>query len=144
PAWAENAKKTLSGDGRMGGDWDEVVALWWALEESFKFATSTKSHPTTNRPDAVGKWVKNARKGLPAIAADGFGKQWWAWWKGINPGWHLRDGELLQMENGSWDVLRCPGQNGFLNIVVCLKWWFLSMDTPSDSWAGAVADVKWV
>nr|KAF8174314.1 hypothetical protein K438DRAFT_1609830 [Mycena galopus ATCC 62051] len=145
PVWAEKAKKTLSGDGKMGSDWDKVVGLWWALEESFKFTTLVRINkilPYTNRPDAVGKWVKNARKGMPAFVTDVFGKEWWAWWKAINPAWRLRDGELLQMGNGSWDVLKCPGQNRFLNIIVSLKWWFACMDTRSDLWAQAVGDVK--
>jgi hypothetical protein len=71
-------------------------------------------------------------------------QEWWAWWKGINPGWRMRDGELLQEGNGAWDVLRCPGQNGFLNIIVCLKWWYCSMETPSEAWMSAVGDVDWV
>ncbi|KAJ7713648.1 hypothetical protein B0H14DRAFT_2413742, partial [Mycena olivaceomarginata] len=71
-------------------------------------------------------------------------QEWWAWWKGINPGWSMRDGELLQEGNGTWDVLRCPGQNGFLNIIVCLKWWYSPMETPSEAWMSTVADVDWV
>ncbi|KAF8142758.1 hypothetical protein K438DRAFT_1634873 [Mycena galopus ATCC 62051] len=129
----------------MGAVWGEVVDLWWALEEGEKFPTRTKSHPTTDRPKAVGVWVKNARKGVPDIGTVAeMEKQWWVWWKGINPSWRVRDGELVQMGDGNWDVLRCPGQNGFLNILVCLKWWFLRMDTPSDAWARALVDVKWV
>ncbi|KAJ7894478.1 hypothetical protein B0H14DRAFT_2198429, partial [Mycena olivaceomarginata] len=129
----------------MGVDWKDVVSLWWTLEELWKFATWTKSHATTHRLKAVGVWVKNARKGNPDIgSASGMEREWWAWWKSINPGWRMRDGELLREGDGGWDVLRCPGQNGFLNIIVCLKWWRSSMETPSDAWMCAVADVKWV
>jgi hypothetical protein len=72
-------------------------------------------------------------------------EEWWGWWKAINPKWCLRDRELLAgEENGMWDSLRCPGQNGFLNVIVCLKWWHSSMETPSDGWTRAVADVTWV
>ena len=70
--------------------------------------------------------------------------EWWAWWRILNPDWRQRNGELVQEGEGSWDVLRCLGQNGLLNVVVCLKWWFSSMETPSDGWKRAVADVKWV
>ncbi|KAF8134152.1 hypothetical protein K438DRAFT_1640920, partial [Mycena galopus ATCC 62051] len=65
-------------------------------------------------------------------------------WKGINPSWRVRNGELIQLGDGSWDGLRCPGQNGFLNIIVCLKWWDLCMETRSDAWTHTVVDVKWV
>ncbi|KAJ7206094.1 hypothetical protein GGX14DRAFT_568555 [Mycena pura] len=93
--WAETARSMLL-EVEMGDDWKEVVSLWWTLEERWKFASSTKSHATTHRPKAVGVWVKNARKGNPDIgSASGMEREWWAWWKGINPGWRMRDGELL-------------------------------------------------
>ncbi|KAJ7797563.1 hypothetical protein B0H14DRAFT_2389675, partial [Mycena olivaceomarginata] len=128
-----------------GDDWAALVDVWWALEASWVFASSTKSHPTTNRPKAVGAWVKNARNGIPAIGtADAMDSEWWKWWTAINPGWRVSDGELLQDGDGSLDALRCPEQNGFLNVIACLKWWFLAMDIPSESWKRAVADVQWV
>ncbi|KAJ7705147.1 hypothetical protein B0H16DRAFT_1254351, partial [Mycena metata] len=127
--------------------WKELVGAWRRLEESYGYASSTKSHPTTNRPKEVGVWVKNARKGTPAIAdVEDFAKRWWVWWKGINPTWRLRDGDLVRDSSGSWDVLRCPGQNGFLNVVICLKWWHEvdEVGAPSEEWTHAVSDVKWV
>ncbi|KAJ7896765.1 hypothetical protein B0H14DRAFT_2333146 [Mycena olivaceomarginata] len=106
----------------MGPMWKNVVDLWWALEEAWNFASSTKSLPTTQCPKAVGVWVKNTRKGVPNIGSSGeMEVQWWAWWMGINPSWRVRDGELSQAGDGSWDVLKCPGQNGLLNMVITLK-----------------------
>jgi hypothetical protein len=70
--------------------------------------------------------------------------EWWDWWTAINPKWRVREGELVQAGEGSWDVLRCPGQNGFLNVLICLKWWRGEMETPSANWERAVGDVKWV
>ncbi|KAF8131365.1 hypothetical protein K438DRAFT_1424538, partial [Mycena galopus ATCC 62051] len=135
----------LEGRGEeMGSDWTGIVELWWALKEKSGFTTTTKSHPTTNQPKAVGAWVKNTRKSVPNIgSAEGMEAQWWAWWKAINPGWRLHDNELVQLGDGDWDVLRCPGQNGFLNILMCLRWWFLAMQTPSEAWKRAIGDVKW-
>ncbi|KAJ7687305.1 hypothetical protein B0H16DRAFT_1339564 [Mycena metata] len=129
----------------MGDEWTGLVDAWWTLEESTGFRTSTKTHPTTNRPGAVKIWVKDARKGTPNTGgAEAMAAQWWGWWRAINPKWRLRDGELVQEGEGGWDALRCPGQNGFLNVIVCLKWWRCEMENPSDSWQRAVADVKWV
>ncbi|KAJ7797407.1 hypothetical protein B0H14DRAFT_2619019 [Mycena olivaceomarginata] len=126
--WAETARSMLL-EVEMGDDWKEVVRLWWTLEEQWKFASSTKSHDD-HRPKAVGVWVKNARKGNSDIgSASGMEREWWAWWKGINPGWRMRDGELLREGDGGWDVLRCPGQNGFLNIIVPEMVAFLHGDT---------------
>ncbi|KAJ7862676.1 hypothetical protein B0H14DRAFT_2349449, partial [Mycena olivaceomarginata] len=137
--------KGLLDGGEMGGGWGEVVDLWWRLEALSEFLTSTKSHGTTNRLKAVGTWVENTHKGTPDIGStEEMEAQWWAWWKAINPSWCIRDGELQQDGDGSLEELRCPGQNGFLNIIACLKWWWSSMETPSPMWMLVLADVKWV
>jgi hypothetical protein len=36
------------------------------------------------------------------------------------------------------------GQNGFLNMLMCLKWWRDAMDAGSLDWDEAVDDVTWV
>ncbi|KAF8214544.1 hypothetical protein K438DRAFT_1749648 [Mycena galopus ATCC 62051] len=96
--------------------------------------------------ECAGLWVKNARKGVPDIGTvESMEAEWWAWWTGINPTWQMGDdGELLQTGDGTWEALSYPGQNGFLNILVCLKWWYSSMGTPSAEWEKAVGDVVWV
>ncbi|KAJ7210359.1 hypothetical protein GGX14DRAFT_363469 [Mycena pura] len=132
----------------MGEDWTMVLQLWWQMEEGSGFPAKvmlyTKTHPTTNRPKAVGIWVKNARRGTPDINVKTMETEWWAWWNAINPKWRVHEGTLLKEVKGDWDVLRCPGQNGFLNVIICLKWWRLKMDSASDGWQRAVSDVKWV
>ncbi|KAJ7619950.1 hypothetical protein DFH06DRAFT_1010810 [Mycena polygramma] len=128
----------------MGSDWTTVTELWWRLEEGTGFANQTQPLAPKNRPGAIGGWVKTARTSTPAITASGMDKDWWRWWRSMNPTWRMRDGELVQEGEGSWDELRSPGQNGFLNVIVCLKWWRLKLETPSDSWERAIADVKWV
>ncbi|KAJ7026241.1 hypothetical protein C8F04DRAFT_1190785 [Mycena alexandri] len=154
PKWAKAAKAMLLDVGpvQMGEEWTGLLDTWWALEESMGFTTSRKTHPATGRPTAVKNWVKEARKGTPNIGgAEAMAAQWWGWWRAINPSWRLREGELVQEGEGSWDVLRCPGQNGFLNVIVCLKWWRCEMENRSESmektselWQRAVADVRWV
>jgi hypothetical protein len=94
----------------------------------------------------VKAWVKNAWKGLPAIVIDVMEEDWWVWWKAINLKWRKwdTDGRILQEESGAWGALNCPGQNRFLNVIVCLKWWAGVMETVSDAWKRVVADVRWV
>ncbi|KAJ7809103.1 hypothetical protein B0H13DRAFT_1668388 [Mycena leptocephala] len=128
----------------MGCEWSAVKDLWWRLEESSGFSSKTKPHATTGRPKAVGIWVKNAWKGTPEFVVEAMEDDWWTWWTAINPKWRLRDAKLVREGSGSWDVLRCPSQNGFLNVIICLKWWRTQMDTASDTWERAVIDVKWV
>ncbi|KAJ7430083.1 hypothetical protein B0H11DRAFT_1765718 [Mycena galericulata] len=146
--WAKNGKGLLLEDAvGLGERWKGLVVLWWKLEESTRFATSIKSHPPRYRPKQVAVWVKNARKGTPALEVKTFSAQWWVWWRAINPDWRQGEGEgeLLKGVEGSWGVMECPGQNGFLNILICLKWWGERLDSDSrEEWERAVDDVNWV
>ncbi|KAJ7721060.1 hypothetical protein DFH07DRAFT_760629 [Mycena maculata] len=129
----------------MGEQWEKAVALWWAIEESTEFETKVRSLPTPNRPAQVGAWVKTARSKTPGVTLPTFSKEWKAWWCAINPSWRRRNGELVREGTGPWKVLRHPGPNGLLNILVCLKWWHgeLETDGPNEEWNGAVEDVVW-
>lgn len=46
--------------------------------------------------------------------------------------------------DGPWGDLDFPGPNGFLNVVVCLKWWRDKLKEESTEWREAVEDVTWV
>ncbi|KAJ7125574.1 hypothetical protein C8R43DRAFT_843012, partial [Mycena crocata] len=101
--------------------------------------------PTMNRPAQIGSWVKHARAHKPSgIKLPEFSDEWVAWWRAINPAWRIRNGELVREGTGSWECLRYPGQNGFLNIVVGLKWWREELEEEQSAWIEAVADVTWV
>ncbi|KAJ7806503.1 hypothetical protein B0H13DRAFT_1669770, partial [Mycena leptocephala] len=124
--------------------WTKMVGLWWGLERSTGFASSPKGFATKGRPKEVAYWVKCARKGSPNIENVGaFVADWKGWWKGINPEWRIaRDGTLRRTEEGPWDTMKVPGANGFLSVLVCLKWW---KDAGGEGdWADSVADVTWV
>ncbi|KAF7342703.1 hypothetical protein MSAN_02028200 [Mycena sanguinolenta] len=73
-----------------------------------------------------------------------FPSAWQAWWVAINPPWRCVEGDLVRKGNGDFKVLECPGLNRFLNIIACLKWWRMALDTKSAEWKDAVADVMWV
>ncbi|KAJ7106175.1 hypothetical protein C8R44DRAFT_638607 [Mycena epipterygia] len=127
----------------MGKDWKAVFDLWWCLEKEDGFKTSTKSHRPARHPKQVGIWVKNARIGTPVFSVEVLSNEWWAWWMDINPKWRVKDGKLVEEGDGNWECLRCPGQNGWLNILVCLKWWYGGLDGESQDWLRAIMDVKW-
>ncbi|KAJ7681051.1 hypothetical protein DFH06DRAFT_948515, partial [Mycena polygramma] len=130
----------------MGEEWEGLVGLWWRLEEDAGFVCGTKPHSPTLRPKVISGWVRSARTSQPQVSLLTFPKEWWSWWKDINPKWQLSGGELVRDGGGSWDALICPGQNGFLNVLVCLKWWRVALGTSGDrtDWLRAVDDVKWV
>ncbi|KAJ7250225.1 hypothetical protein C8J57DRAFT_1026729, partial [Mycena rebaudengoi] len=148
--WAMINKKYLLNrvGGHLGEEWEMLVERWWDLEKSTNFITSVKSHATKNHPAEVHEWVKAACRGSPEINdVEAFGKQWWLWWKGLNPEWRLQGGILVREGTGDWGGLVCPGTNRFMNIVVCLKWWGTELVTkgqPTEGWLDAVRDVMWV
>lgn len=52
------------------------------------------------------------------------------------------DGTLKQAEEGEWAELEKPGVNGFLSVLIALKWW--KEGGGDGDWAEWVADVTWV
>ncbi|KAF7367915.1 hypothetical protein MSAN_00856400 [Mycena sanguinolenta] len=137
--WAVLAKSRLLDDAGMGADWAEVTDLWWRFEESNGFLTGDGPRRWDSGSAEDARAFLNLRAGPAAME-----KEWWGWWKWLNPEWRVRGEGLIQEGDGEWDVLKsAPGVNGFLNIMMCLKWWYGVMETPSDSWKEAVADVKW-
>ncbi|KAJ7845161.1 hypothetical protein B0H14DRAFT_2358273, partial [Mycena olivaceomarginata] len=96
------------------------------------------------RPAQVGAWVQRARKGAPDIRdVETFGKTWMAWWRDINPPWR-KAATPMPRTDGDWASLDLPGPNGFLNVLVCLKWWRERLDQESPAWREGVEDVLWV
>ncbi|KAJ7662940.1 hypothetical protein B0H14DRAFT_2280556, partial [Mycena olivaceomarginata] len=142
-AWANTAQLWLAKED-LGTGWAGLLGVWWKREERAGFEGTVTCHPAGKRPKEVGDWVSRARKYTPVIAnADAFGNGWWVWWLDINPAWRGDTRPLLR-GTGPWDCLDLHGQNGFLNVLVSLKWWRDAMSGPSPDWEDAVADVTWV
>ncbi|KAK7053872.1 hypothetical protein R3P38DRAFT_3305269 [Favolaschia claudopus] len=119
-----------------GDTWGTLLAVWWKREERVGFVgTGNKSHPAKKRPKEVGDWVGRARNHKPKIAnAESFGETWWACERPMS-----RD---VGAEAG-WDPLDLYGHNGFLNVLMALKWWRDAMSDASPNWEDAVNDVTW-
>ncbi|KAJ7830045.1 hypothetical protein B0H14DRAFT_2366100, partial [Mycena olivaceomarginata] len=98
------------------------------------------------RPKEIADWVGRARNYTPAIAdAEEFGKRFWGWWLDINPAWRTEE-RPMKREGGSVVVdsgLPWP-ETGFLNVLMCLKWWHDAMKEATLDWEDAVDDVSWV
>jgi hypothetical protein len=95
----------------------------------------------------VAWWIQRARKGTPPIPDVGeFTDQWRDWWRALNPEWRGGDGGEMRREDGrEWDVLKVPGVNGLLSVLMCLRWWKGELAGADDKgWKEAVADVTWV
>lgn len=94
----------------------------------------------------MGDWVSRARNHTPVIGnVQDFGAEFWAWWIDINPAWR---GDMRPLSRTaadmSWASMDYKGQNGFLNVLMVLKWWRDAIDIPSPDWEEAVAEVTWV
>ncbi|KAJ7224535.1 hypothetical protein GGX14DRAFT_557398 [Mycena pura] len=148
PKWAAEAKAVLQGPvSENWTGWKGMTDLWLQLEASTGF-TSAKALPSDRHPEAVRWWIQCARKGTPPIAnVAAFGVEWRNWWVSLNPKWRVGSkGELRKEKNpdDDWDVLRTPGVNRLLSVVICLKWWRQLLDGDTDDWTAAVSDVAWV
>ncbi|KAJ7435836.1 hypothetical protein B0H11DRAFT_1755500, partial [Mycena galericulata] len=96
------------------------------------------------RPKQVGEWIQRARNYAPSIEdTNEYAKQWWAWWVDINPAWREKKRPMLRHLEGPWECMNYNGQNGFLNVLMSLKWWRDCMSEASKDWEDAVEDVTW-
>ncbi|KAJ7876167.1 hypothetical protein B0H14DRAFT_2342916, partial [Mycena olivaceomarginata] len=97
------------------------------------------------RPKEIADWVGRVRNYTPPIAdAEDFGKRFWGWWLDINPIWHTQERPMKREGGSSWLTLDYHGQNGFLNVLMCLKWWHNAIKEVTPDWEDAVDDVSWV
>jgi hypothetical protein len=92
----------------------------------------------------VGAWVQRARAGTPEIKdVDAFAQQVRVWWQDINPAWRKLSLPMAK-KTGPWTFMDVPGQNGFLNVLICLKWWRERIDEESEEWKDMLEDISWV
>ncbi|KAJ7123329.1 hypothetical protein C8R46DRAFT_928220, partial [Mycena filopes] len=146
PQWASNGREALlSSELGKNEVWKEGVSLWWKLEASTEFATSVKGFGTEGRPGAVHTWIKNARKKKPVIKnMERLAEEVEGWWKRVNPGWRLVDDELITDPlGGDWEAMRQRGANGFLGVLIALKWW-REAEGETKEWRAIFDDVVWV
>ncbi|KAJ7059933.1 hypothetical protein C8F01DRAFT_989050, partial [Mycena amicta] len=110
----------------------------------------TSVFATKGRPDALDWWIGRGRKGIPAVGnVKSFGQAIEAWWRAINPVWRRPKDPKEKMNrkgNGPWVELEWPGPNGFLGVLICLKWWAEKLEKPVEDaeWVDIVEDVTWV
>ncbi|KAJ7822135.1 hypothetical protein B0H13DRAFT_2127725 [Mycena leptocephala] len=146
--WNEDRAQLETTD--LGDAFKGLVNSWWDYESGKGFVTQGKAIGGKKRPTQVKEWVSRARKAsyTPYIAdVAQFGRQWEAWWIEINPAWRQTDLPMGRYTDGAWDTLDVPGRNGFLNVLMCLKWWgdMLGPEEAGKSkeWMEAVTDVTW-
>ncbi|KAJ7884190.1 hypothetical protein B0H14DRAFT_2202283, partial [Mycena olivaceomarginata] len=142
--WVKKAETNLEKDA-FGPRWAELVSQWYLREQQTGFMCPTKGHPAKLRPKEIGVWVQRARTGSPDIKdVARFADEWRKWWQDINPAWRKVTLPMQKKDSGPWTLLDVPGQNGFLNVLIGLKWWREKLEVESEEWREAADDVCWV
>ncbi|PPQ78995.1 hypothetical protein CVT26_003941 [Gymnopilus dilepis] len=130
--------------------WQLMTAEWVRFEKLNNFEESSKKLKPTNRPAAVGDWIKRARSSTyrPNIDVNKFQSDFWAWYCNIQPKWRsISDGNTPMEVRGKWDEVDVPGVNGWPSVVAALFFWGVALGqarNQSDSWYSAVNDAYWV
>lgn len=132
--------------------WGALLQSWFAWEEHNGYTKKGVAIPkVSQRPSAVEIWAKYARNDtIPKGVTDGLklGEGLRSWWRAINPGWRIEaaSGMFEQSGSGDWDALAAHGPNGLINILACLRWWYLLAGDSLDLsvWGELMADVSWV
>ncbi|PBK60001.1 hypothetical protein ARMSODRAFT_1027009 [Armillaria solidipes] len=116
------------------------VAPWWAvdgLKENFR---ELAMFGTYQCPQAIRDWIACSRlpkfhlqpvpKGVDPVKE--FDGKFWAWWSSLQLESRPQSNGLLEMgEDGrplkgvddDWDLLKCPGANGWLSVIAGLCFW---------------------
>jgi hypothetical protein len=84
----------------------------------------------TDRPAEVKRWIATGRGHTPIEIGnvDIYAKNWWRWWKRLQPAWRKYDNKDSKNNTppgnvDDWDCLLVPGANGLLGVVASLYWW---------------------
>ncbi|KAL1698449.1 hypothetical protein EV121DRAFT_297180 [Schizophyllum commune] len=148
--------------------WHELVGLWALIESLNDFKDEGARLSSERRPPWVSSWIKWGRspsfepwllqnqddnedeEEAAAAAYDKFREDMKAWWHAINPDWRPRSTSFsLGRGEGDWSKLFCPGQNGLISVVKCLKWWWELLEEIDEiaddraQWFDAVDEVTY-
>ncbi|KAE9401693.1 hypothetical protein BT96DRAFT_817506 [Gymnopus androsaceus JB14] len=155
--WFNRAFTYLNVD--LGPQFAHLVRLWVDLEKNHNWDNPRRGLSHLNRPVMLNDWISNQRAGAISALSTGplvqrFAKELWTWWCSLQPKWRCmtsdnRPGPLLTF-GSDWKPLHKWGNNGWLGIITCLKWWREGLNSLSDKdrlqleadWFCAVSDVS--
>jgi hypothetical protein len=150
----------------LGAPFTAFVALWMELEGFHCWKTSSvKTLPPSKRPHELthwvmsGRWRKNSNRTeiLPSQVEE-FGNRVWIWWCELQPAWQTikagKPGKCptpVSMFQDNWESLDIYGQNGWLGLLTCIKWWGETLLKVADKsqqkdeiedWLAAIEDMS--
>ncbi|KAK7026737.1 SERTA domain-containing protein 3 [Paramarasmius palmivorus] len=123
--------------------WSVLVYKWIEVEEEWNKrdigAEGVRIKMLkSRRPQGYLQWFKYGRlrweQRVPSeVVAENLGQEWWIWWsKVVNPRWRPKspDGMVMPGGKGNWEAVRIPGKDGFVLVLVSLRWWCDLLDHP--------------
>nr|GAT61383.1 predicted protein [Mycena chlorophos] len=114
--------------------------------QSFGGKKKKKTAGTATRPFAIREWDRFRRAASfdPKISnASAFGEQLVVWWRDVNPVWRRTPDGSLNKAEGDYSELDVPGPNGFLMVLIGLKWWADRGGSTGREWTALVEEVDW-
>ncbi|KAK7025342.1 SERTA domain-containing protein 3 [Paramarasmius palmivorus] len=137
--------------------WTALVYKWIEVEELWNKANveiegTRVKLLKSRRPQGFLQWFKYGRLRWeelvpPEVQCETLAQDWWIWWsKVVNPRWRpSTEGMVMPGGNGSWEVVRIPGKDGFVLVLVSLRWWCDLLDSPSSDplWQSTIKSVYW-
>ncbi|KAJ7437708.1 hypothetical protein FB451DRAFT_1416690 [Mycena latifolia] len=113
-----------------GIGWAAAVSNFFDFEAACGYGTEGSQISTKGRPQAVKDWIARARNWttLPKIGrvrtqglVGTFARDWWAWWKALQPDEHVVD---TTPSEADWSKMtKLHGNDGLLQVMAALLWW---------------------
>ncbi|KAJ7259982.1 hypothetical protein B0H12DRAFT_1014198 [Mycena haematopus] len=142
----------------LGAEYEGLLHVYIALEQSNGFKNGSKGLPTEGRPQQLTDWVRDGRgctaNCRPIADVTAYKTIWWVWWTSIQPPWRSSGAgrskrtKSVPPRGADWGKLDAPGTNGMLSVVGTLYWWGCALQdtgaTENAGWKDAMADATWV
>ncbi|KAJ3872040.1 hypothetical protein F5051DRAFT_445576 [Lentinula edodes] len=145
--WFHPAFEYLNHD--LGVDYIYLIRAWIKLERIKDWVYSSKGISAKLRPKELSHWIANCRydrrNNDPKFQKQDinrFGINFVTWWNSLVNQISTVSGENSDGDGRvrkEWGTLNTSGKNGWLSIIVCLKWWGMGL---RDDREGALG-VKW-
>ncbi|THU94029.1 hypothetical protein K435DRAFT_669150, partial [Dendrothele bispora CBS 962.96] len=142
-AWFPAAFKYLNVD--LGVEFIELLRRWVEFERFFGWSYTREGLASSNRPQELSNWIKSGRykakyggsgPKLTGIARKQFSSALDVWWHSLKP------------KGDNWTLLNHHGPNGWLSLLVGLKWWGLAMENEEleakKEWLDIVLDMSMI
>ncbi|KAJ3735331.1 hypothetical protein DFJ43DRAFT_1151502 [Lentinula guzmanii] len=144
PNWFEKGFEYVSDD--FGQQYAELLHQYILFEASHHWVNATHGLKKT-KPQQLINWTTQGKRkpaaALPIIAAlssietiQKFAEALWTWWCELQPDWRIisrNRPEPFDKFVDNFLLLDKRGQNGWLGLIVCTKWWRLGLDSLDDN-----------